>query len=230
MHRDLIIIRRPPAYAHLIQAGMALLLLFAGFWFGYGLTPDAPVHTGSAVPRTSAQERELSELKDRYAALERSYQVEHASAQQSQHSLSQLEADKYQLEKEIALYRAILNPDKAVKPELTVASADVFADEDKGFRFRVTLLYPRADNRTLKGELGLLLVGKTAAGATKSLNLAELAELPASALKFQFQHFHYVDGRFRLPEDFRPEKLVVSLRPAERGAKRQSKEFPWQVR
>lgn len=228
MHRDLIIVRRPSPYLPALQGAVVLGFFFFGFWLGFAAGPEPATGAASpgAVLRVPALEQELAELKDRHAALGRSYQVEHASNQQTAQSLAELESGKYRLEKEIALYKALLQPNAQAKAGLSIAGFESAALGGERYRFRLTLLDARADRKAVKGEVSLQLMGHID-GTAKTLNLAELAGLNGAALKFQFQHFHYVDGELRLPAGFKAEKVVVTLKPAERGAKKLSKEYPW---
>ncbi|MBI2381424.1 MAG: hypothetical protein HYV16_11790 [Gammaproteobacteria bacterium] len=227
MHRNLIIVRRPPAYWHLLQAGAALSFLFFGFWLGFAASPEALPRALAPVVPDPAAAQALAELKDKLAASQRAYDVEKASSQQNARHMAELESDKYRMEKEISLYKSILQPAKGAKPKpgLEIAGFDSSALDKTHYRFRLTLVNNQA-KKPARGEVSLQLQGRVD-GAAKTLNLADLAGLSGGKTKYQFQQFHYLDGELVLPEAFQAEKVIVTVKPAERGAKKQSKEFPW---
>lgn len=227
MHRDLIILRRPSPYYHLLQLAVALGFLFFGFWLGYAAGPDDTALNAASqdAERLKSARSELAELKDRYAALERSYQVEKTANAQTARELAEAASDQYRLEKEVALYKALVQPGGA-PTGLSIAGFESTKLDANKFRFRLTLLDPRADKKPSKGEVSLQLIGQQA-GRPKTLDLASLAGLKPGALKYQFQHFHYIDGELALPEGYAAEKVVITVKPAERGAKKLTKEFAW---
>lgn len=209
---------------------MLLGFLFFGFWLGYAAAPagGTTVTNFSPVVPDPAAAKAMAELKDKLAAAERAAEVEKASTAQNARHMAELESAKFRLEKEIALYKAILQPNAAdaPKPGLSIAGFESTELGSQRYRFRLTLLNTKGGNKLVRGEVGLVLLGKVN-GAAKSLNLAELAGLSGATLKYQFQHFHYLDGELVLPAAFQAEKVQVTVKPAEKGAKKLSKEYPW---
>lgn len=224
MHSDFIIIRRPSSLLPVLQGALVLSFLLFGFWLGFLAAGEqrpyaAPVQAG--VEPVSE-----NEWRDKHAALERAYAIEKAAALQSARSMAELQAQKLQVERELALYQSILKPGTSIKAGLQIAGFELKPVAAGRFQFRLTLLDPKSDNKPTTVTLALALKGRQG-GQAVSLDLDELAGLTDTARRFTFQHFRHLDGEFSLPADFQAQSVEVSLSAGERRAKALIEEFPW---
>ena len=77
-----------------------------------------------------------------------------------------------------------------------------------------------------KGKLLMKISGKRK-GKRKRLDRSEFSEDGEKVLKLEFANYQDVDGEIILPEDFKPEGLLIEFLPRNKELKKMSRRFSW---
>ncbi|MDT0603278.1 DUF6776 family protein [Thalassotalea castellviae] len=175
--------------------------------------------------------RKQSEQTRRINTLEVELEVERLANQKSQKLLKEMEAQHYQVKKELAFYEKVMAPEKqadGVVIDNIVISATASPHH---YRFQVTLVQQKVKKRYAKGHVELNFVGSLDNKPYK-INVNKMAELSKKQLSFNFQYFQMIQGEFTFPENFKPEKLTLSaIMPKSRwqSYQRVDESYPWQT-
>jgi len=162
--------------------------------------------------------------------LEVELELERIASKRSLTSLKGVEAEHYQLKKEIAFYEKVMAPEKQVEgvvlDELTLTPTDTL----NKFNFKAVLMQQQKQKRYSKGFIDIVIFGKLA-GADVKFHLKDLSTLTKKELSFSFKFFQTILGTLTIPEQFVPEKInIVITQPKSRWQKfrRFEESFQWQ--
>jgi hypothetical protein len=146
--------------------------------------------------------------KNNYLMVE--LEVEKKASKQSQQEMVTLREELFQLQKELSFYQKVLAPE-LVADGLAIEQFKV--EQDAGqhrFKFRFAVVQTDTKKRNARGHLKLTING-IVKGKRQALNLADLAELGKNDLKFSFHYFQYFEGQFKLPEEFLPTNIEITV-------------------
>jgi hypothetical protein len=140
------------------------------------------------------------------------------------------------LQKEVELRREIGFYQKVMAPELKDQGfvIDAFNVEhtlsEEYYRFELVLMQQDAIKSVVKGNVEVIVQGSEK-GKPTQISMSELLGKGAAPLTFSFKYFQVVEGEFRLPPDFKPEKVVVKAEIFQFKRKRGDleKSFSWLI-
>lgn len=215
-----------------VLAGVAYLAFeFGRVQGGYSFIDAATLRGGLTDEIESLQESAES-LRRQVAVLETAREVDREAYGQVEVNLASLQEQIQAQEEELAFYRGIVSPEdgaaglKIQALELTPADAET----DSKFRLHLVLVQAAKHDRRVSGVVNLVVAGETD-GATVSYPLAELANGDKfDKLAFSFRYFQDFQADLVLPNNFRPQRVEVELRPSGRGAKPVERVFDWAVK
>ncbi|GLX77895.1 hypothetical protein tinsulaeT_12350 [Thalassotalea insulae] len=145
----------------------------------------------------------------RINTLEVELEVERLASQKSQKLLTEIEQQHFQVKKELAFYEKVMAPEKQADGlviDNVVISPTTSLDH---YRFQVVLVQQRVKKRYAKGYIELSLAGSLNEKPYK-LALEKIANIKKEDLNFSFQYFQIIEGEFTLPENFKPEQLLLA--------------------
>jgi len=146
----------------------------------------------------------------RIHTLEVELEVERLANQESLKLLKEMEANHYQVKKELAFYEKVMAPEKQADG-LVLDDVSVWPTESPNhYRFQVTLVQQLLRKRFAKGHIQLALQGSLN-GKPHKLALGKISPQTKKDLSFSFQYFQIIEGDFTLPEGFTPESLDVAV-------------------
>ncbi|GAB2990617.1 DUF6776 family protein [Psychrosphaera aestuarii] len=154
------------------------------------------------------QEIDQHVRKNNYLTVE--LQVEKKAGKQTQEELVMLREELFQLRKELSFYQKVLAPE-LVADGLAIEQFNI--EQDKGqnrFTLHFAVVQTDSKKRNAKGNISLNIVGYEN-GQRTTLDLAKLANLSSSDLKFSFHYFQYFEGKFQLPEGFVPANIEIKV-------------------
>ncbi|WP_422132637.1 DUF6776 family protein [Endozoicomonas sp. ALD040] len=170
-------------------------------------------------------------LRQKLVILERTSKVDREAANSIRSVIRDLEDEKALLSKDLAFYKSILAPEDSAEG-IRLYAFDLLQGEEKNqYRFRMVVSQVARDNPFLKGTLNVFVKG-VKDGKKESLSLMELAGMEKSqALGFRyFQSFpenrDYIN--LTLPDGFKPEKVMVSIKVKSGAVRSLTNILDWQ--
>jgi len=210
--------RHHPARAWWIALA-GVLVLTGGGWlvyrFGLVLHSQDYAEAAMAVERLRQRNERLEawnrELREQATSLERKTEVARETAEALRRRLKDLEADKMELQEELAFYRSIVSP-SAMESGLHVQALRL---EPRGaarsYRYELVLTLVRGNGSSAEGNVDLQVRGRQGSDILR-LPVEDLAAEPRE-LTFSFRYFQRLRGRLRLPEGFEPREVIVRVEP-----------------
>ncbi|MGI9280028.1 MAG: DUF6776 family protein [Endozoicomonas sp.] len=232
------VVRHDPARERKIRiiVVMAFILVTALSYYLGGRISDTEAarlkrENSELRSQTKGLEGEKETLKQKLVILERTSKVDREAANSVRTVIRDLEDEKALLTKDLSFYKSILAPEDSAEG-IRLHAFDLLPGEEKNqYRFRMVVSQVARDNPFLKGSLTVSVKG-VREGNKESLSLLELAGMEKSkALGFRyFQSFP--DNRdylsLTLPEGFKPEKVLVSIKVKNGAARSLTSVLDWQ--
>jgi len=228
------VIRQHRPVRDLIIAGVAVLAIGASAYALY-MNASAWAQEELSVLSEERDERMITvealregntALRERVAILERAQQVEGKAYEDVDVHLRGLQDEVLALKEEIAFYRGIVSAGK--EKGLKIQTFVVDKESSSGaYRFQLVLTQHLKRVRMISGTVKLNIVDEQN-GKPRRLLLSDMSGQQANSLKFEFKFFQRIEGRFTLPDGFKPDRLQIQV--VSRGKRPASveKSFEWQ--
>ena len=228
------IIRQHRPVRDLVLAGVAVIAMGAS---AYALYMNASAWAQEELSVLSEERDELmitvealsegnTVLRERVAILERAQQVEGKAYEDVDVHLRSLQDEVLALKEEIAFYRGIVSAgkEKGLKIQTFVVDKE---SSSGGYRFQLVLTQHLKRVKVISGTVKLNIVDVENGKPTRLL-LSDMSGRQANSLKFEFKFFQRIEGRFTLPDGFKPDRLQIQV--VSKGKKPASveKSFEWQ--
>jgi hypothetical protein len=165
-------------------------------------------------------------LRERVAILERAQQVEGKAYEGVDVHLRSLQDEVLALKEEVAFYRGIVSAGK--EKGLKIQTFVVDKESSSGaYRFQLVLTQNLKRVKIISGTVKLNVVDEQN-GKPRRLLLSDMSGEQVNFLKFEFKFFQRIEGRFTLPDGFKPDRLQIQV--VSKGKKPASveKSFEWQ--
>ncbi len=214
--------------------------LFVGFKLGDNLSNGAARPQGELVAELADAKEELRTVRDELIDVQLTAQVHRDAADTLRVDMTTLRTDNRRLEEEVIFYKSLMAP-SALRKGLQVAELEVRPVRGKARQYRYEVLLTQvALRRTfISGVVRLDVVGRNARGESevngetgeigesgeRVVSLTELAEMKEYPLKFRFRFFQDLGGRFTLPDEFEPLRIIVTAEQRDKEPLQAS--FPW---
>ncbi|GAA0363783.1 hypothetical protein GCM10009092_30200 [Bowmanella denitrificans] len=153
-------------------------------------------------------------------------EVERLANQQMQGNLTQNLQKQAEIRRELSFYQKIMAPETQ-EQGVVVDSLDIEATNSPGyFRFALVLMQKDKRKDLVQGQAQVLIYGSQD-GHPATLKLTSLMEDDIEALGFRFRYFEVLEGLFKLPEGFIPQRMEVdcNLSKPKKGELKRS--FEW---
>lgn len=174
-------------------------------------------------------ERQLQEMRDQHAVLERSGQIESQAYKQLEGTVTGLQDEILELKEELAFYRGIVSPKDDAKG-LKVQNFELRkVGKGRHYGYKVVLTQVLNDGSLVRGDLTLEVAGRIK-GEQKALPLEELGEAgDGDETTFNFKYFQILEGDLVLPEGFEPSKVNLTVKPKGKTNNKLTQTFDWVV-
>lgn len=141
--------------------------------------------------------------------------------------LDDLQSQIAELKEELAFYRGIMSPVDG-STGLQIQTVQVYPGAERGsFRLRLVLVQAGSQNRRRKGQVQVTVVGERG-GKTERLPIEPVAE-DGSDLRYSFQYFQILRQDVKLPGDFQPRLVEVTMQPSRKSEDPVTASFPWRM-
>jgi hypothetical protein len=228
------VIRQYHPVRNFIIAGIGVLAIGAS---AYALYLNASGWAQEELSALSEERNELmvtvealsegnTTLRERVAILERAQQVEGKAYEGVDVHLRSLQDEVLALKEEVAFYRGIVSAGK--EKGLKIQTFVVDKESSSGaYRFQLVLTQNLKRVKMISGTVKLNILDEQN-GKLRRLLLSDMSGQQASSLKFEFKFFQRIEGRFTLPDGFKPDRLQIQV--VSKGKKPASveKSFEWQ--
>ena len=230
---ELVIKRRYPPRVKLFIAGVVVVLLIvaSGALYNYGLT-TAGVEKFSAFRRQSELREEIKRIKDEnldlretLARAQRTLQMDQVAYQELDRSLKESAKEINRLREEVSFYRNIISPDNKVAglkvDRLTIDRAG--NSPDNHYRYKLVLVQALKHDHTIYGRVRLEVNG---AQDGRDMMLV----FPAPNEKqhnVSFKYFQEFEGVMKLPRNFQPSMVKVSITTTSPAAQTLEQNHAW---
>lgn len=220
-----------------LQLGVVLLLLILAALSGYHLGNWSLLEQQQQLRSQLQQLQTALDQSDRLLAEQRKQTdyltaelaVEKSTVELQQQDLKAEQQKLFDTRKELAFYQKIISPDLQANSLIIDSFAISPAASDR-FRFNLVLIEQDKQKNFAKGQISMTVKG-TLQGKTKTMDLLQLAGYSKADRRFSFKHFQIFEQEFKLPAEFMPKQVEVTiLVPASRGHKaaKVSKVLLWQ--
>jgi hypothetical protein len=228
------VIRQHRPVRDLVIAGVAVIAIGVS---AYALYMNASARAREELSVLSEEREELMitvealregnmVLRERVAIVERAQQVEGKAYEGVDVHLRSLQDEVLALKEEIAFYRGIVSAGK--EKGLKIQTFVVDKESSSGsYRFQLVLTQNLNRVKMISGTIKLNIVDEQN-GKPRRLLLSDMSGQQANSLKFEFKFFQRIEGRFTLPDGFKPDRLQIQV--VSKGKKPASveKSFEWQ--
>ncbi len=220
-----------------LQLGVVLLLLIISAISGYHLGNWSLIDQQQQLRAQLQQlqtaldqsDRALAEQRKQTDYLTAELAVEKSTVELQQQDLKAEQQKLFDTRKELAFYQKIISPDLQAN-SLIIDSFAISQATSGRFRFNLVLIEQDKQKNFAKGQISMTIKG-TQQAKTKTIDLLELAGYSKADRRFSFKHFQIFEQEFKLPAEFTPKQVEVTiLVPASRGHKaaKVSKVLLWQ--
>jgi len=230
---ELVIKRRYSSRIKLFIAGITVVLLIvsSGALYNYGLTA-AGVDMFSAIRAQSALREEIKRLKDEsldlretLARAQRTLQMDQVAYQELDRSLKESAKEINRLREEVSFYRNIISPDNKVAglkiDRLTIDRTGNPGDNQ--YRYRLVLVQALKHDHTIYGRVRLEVNGAQD-GRDVVLAFPTANDKPHNV---NFKYFQEFEGVMKLPRNFQPSLVKVSITTTAPAAQTLEQNHAW---
>ena len=222
VHRKPMHIFKKVLLATALMAVSLTVGLVVGQWSG----KEAVLQNGALLQRLNALEGLQQSLERELAASKLAADVQEQAAQELQQRLTQLLGEKVELENAVSFYRDLMEVG-AKKEGLRVASFTVLAtNTPQIFQFSILVTQIAEKRKYVAGDIQLKVIGILQGGRQEVIFDAKNAVV-GFPLKLRFKYFQDLVGQIRLPPDFIPERVSISVQ--HNGKKTTGADFEWSL-
>lgn len=216
-----------------ILLGLGLVALLVGGWslFDYGRylagynSAEVDLERVELLGTVDALRREIEDLREQKAQLERAAQIERQAYTELDNNLKALQGEILELKEELAFYRGIISPRDASRG-LRLQNFSIEPQGPQHYRYKVVLTQVHKNDRLARGRVRLEVEGLQG-GVPKTLNLAALSAKPVKELSYRFKYFQKLEGELKLPPGFQPLRATARILPGGRKQDVIEKTIDW---
>ncbi len=210
----------------LVAIALMAVSLTVGLVVGQWSGKEAVLQNGALLQRLNALEGLQQSLERELAASKLAADVQEQAAQELQQRLTQLLGEKVELENAVSFYRDLMEVG-AKKEGLRVASLTVLAtNTPQIFQFSILVTQIAEERKYVAGDIQLKVIGILQGGRQEVIFDAKNAVV-GFPLKLRFKYFQDLVGQIRLPPDFIPERVSISVQ--QNGKKTTGADFEWSL-
>jgi hypothetical protein len=170
----------------------------------------------------AALRRQVAELDTLKAAQER-------ERQEVSRTIGELQAEVARQSQQLDFLRGVVAGGTAPAPSVAIRELRVAPTQAPGrYLLRIALARPGRPEREVTGSVRITVEGQRN-GRLARLELREVSPSQTAQLTYRFLYFENLEQELALPSGFRPERVLVEVRPSERGAAPVTRTLLWAV-
>lgn len=172
------------------------------------------------------ERQQLQMALSKVAAMERDNMVDRLAVESSRQTIQALETQVQQLNKSVAFYRSIMEPENGALG-LHIQSLNVERSTRDRYRMKWVLAQLGKQDALIQGDVDIRLRG-IGEGQEKVLSLKDLAKQELNT-RFKFRYFQNFSTEVQIPDDFAVAKVEVLAESNGKKVQAVSREFDWVV-
>ena len=188
---------------------------------------DAGRERQGFVDRITALDAEIVALKEDVAQLETNRDIDRTAYKDVETSLVTLQSKIQEQTNEIAFYRGIVSPADGVAGLRVQDLRLTRADNERAFMVRLVLVQSLKHDRTVSGDVGLIVEGVQDGNDVSYPYAQLLGEAADSSWPFKFRYFQDFDREIILPDGFTPESIKIEVRSKTRSISSIEESYSW---
>jgi hypothetical protein len=153
-------------------------------------------------------------------------EVELQASRAVKQNLARLEGRIMELNEELSFYKSIVSPSQTKRALFIHKFRISVGKGTRKYNYKLVLTQVRSNNRVVRGEVNLEIVGEKA-GKQVTLSLSELSAQESDKLAFSFKYFQSLEGDLMFPVGFNPSKLNITVTPKTRKLDTIEKSYAW---
>lgn len=171
-------------------------------------------------------EKQVAELREQKALLERAAQIEREAYNDLDATLKVLQGEILELKEELAFYRGIVSPKEASRG-LHLQRVEITPlGESRTYRYKVVLTQVLKNDRLASGKVKIQVRGLQE-GEPEVLSLRQITAKSVKELSYRFKYFQNIEGDILLPEGFTPLQMTVEILPRGQESDKIDKTIEW---
>ncbi len=177
------------------------------------------------LERIDELEEERDELRQAAARYERSGQIDRAAAEGVQSEVKALQGERAELKREVAFLKTLVSGGSS---KLALDDNRLTRVDNGTFQFEVTLSKQTEDAKTVAGQAVIRVKGRQD-GIEKTLDMKAITKGRRTNIGIKFKNFQKLKTEIKVPSDFEPIAIEVSVRPEGNQFKSFEQVFDWTV-
>jgi len=215
---------------------LVILLILGVGWNAYQLGRE---NSGSSLPNFEAevaQQRKLIEdltrerdgLLEKTAALEQAGLIDREAMRQVKKQLAGYQEERAKIEEELTFLRSMV-ADKETRNGIQIREFKLERAGAKGvYRYRFAITRGDKGSDMATGSIFIAVDG-IRNGQPKWLPLRDITDDNVEMVLMKFKQFQDVEGVIRLPDSFKPRKMIVEIKPNSDKLSPVKQRFNWTV-
>ncbi len=220
--------RKPMHTFKKVMVAIALLIvsLLAGLVVGQWNGKEAVLQNGALQQQLNTVQQQQQDLARKLAAAELAASVQEQAARELQQKLTELLSEKVELEDAVSFYRDLMEAGEKAEGLRVADFGLVATGTAQVFQFSILVTQIAENRKYVAGEVELKVVG-VMQGQRQELVFDAENSVFGFPLKLRFKYFQDLVGQIRLPSDFVPERVSVSVQ--QNGKKSVGADFEWSL-
>ena len=223
------VVHRKPMHTFkkvIVAIVLLIVSLLAGLVVGQWNGKEAVLQNGALLDQLNTVQEQKQNLARKLAAAELAATVQEQAAQELQQKLTMLLSEKVELEDAVSFYRDLMEAGEKVEGLRVADFALVATSTPQVFQFSVLVTQIAENRKYVAGEVELKIFG-VMQGQRQELIFDATNSIFGFPLKLRFKYFQDLVGQIRLPSDFVPERVSVSVQ--QNGKKTAGADFEWSL-
>ncbi|MEN8179183.1 MAG: DUF6776 family protein [Pseudomonadota bacterium] len=210
---------------------LLLLILLVTGGYGYQMGGAGP-QDGLVVFKPSVQGK-IESLKEERAELRRQLTMAKQSSEMDQEAIraikeqvKRFQDERLKMEEELAFLRGIVST-SSDKKGLRIQKFKLSPGMEEGdFSYVFTVSQVINSGLVAKGKVYITLQGLQD-GQAALVGLEQLTEDKRKSHKMRFRYFQNLEGKLKIPEGFKPGKLIIEVKPDSKKFDPATEAFDW---
>lgn len=175
--------------------------------------------------RIAVLEEERDVLRREAARYQRAGQIDRAAADGVQEEVKALQAQRAELKREVAFLKTLVSGGTST---LALDDDRLVATGEGSYRFEVTLSKQSEDSKTVAGQAVIRVKGRQD-GIDKTLDMKTITDGRRTKIGIKFKSFQKLKTEIKVPTDFQPLTIEVSVSPEGKQFKSFEQVYDWKV-
>jgi hypothetical protein len=174
-------------------------------------------------------ERDRLDSAEKLAVLERSSQIDQEAVRKVREELKSYQQERSELDEELVFLRSMVSAEDDRKGVQIHRFSLRKGDAEGEFQYRFTVTQSMKNGDTASGW-AFIAVDGLRNGEPVWLPLRELTKEKTERIKVRFKQFQDIEGVIQLPDNFKPLKVIVEIKPGSKNLPEVKQRFDWVVK